>query len=1108
MHTKRFLFLFSILTFSHFVPQAQTDIKFTHLTNIEGLSQSTVQAIVKDRFGFIWFGTQDGLNRYDGYTFKVYRHQPKDSTSLHRSHILSLCEDSRGNLWVGTSNGSLSCYDRRRDAFVHVKVAKDGSEGLSQKSVTTIYEDKQRNLWIGTYWQLNLLDRETGKITQFGNNPSDPHSISGDGITAIFEDSRNTLWVGTTQGLNILDRKTRTFRRFFQTPDPSSISDNNITAVFEDSRHRLWVGTNNGLNLFNEKTGTFSRFQHNPNIPASFANNQITAIQEAEAGKLWVGTKSSLELFDPERSTAIHFGNDPNVSTSLNKNGCVTALLKDREGILWVGTFQGGLNKHDPHLTYFDSYRNNPNDFHSLSFNVVTAFAEKPNGDVWVGTSGGALNLWQKATNKFLRFNPNPANKNALANWGIQCLYQGKKNDYLWIGMYGSCIDRYDPKTNVFKHYTKGDRADQLNNDAVYAVFEDSKSNIWIGTNGGGVNVLDQSTGVITKYTHDPENPASLASNFVRCFFEDKKGNIWVGGTGGISIFHPQSRTFTSFNQSNTALESDFVFSIFEDSRSNMWIGTLGGGLNKLDTLHKTVINYSTFNGLPDNTINSIVEDRNGYLWISTNNGISRFDPQKGTFKNMGLENGIQSFEFSQGAGLLTRNGEILLGGTNGFNVVHSDQLIKNDHASKVVITGFNLFNKPVPVGGESSPLSQDISETKEIRLSYDQSIITFEFVALNLTVSNKNQYAFMLEGFDKEWNYDGANRRATYTNLSPGTYVFKVKAANNDGLWNENATSIRVVIEPPFWETWWFRLGLIAAAIGSVILLYRTRLAKIKRQKELLEKQVLERTETLAKITFDEQKARQEANEANIELERKNRELEQFAYVASHDLQEPLRTTASFAELLQQQYKGTLDEKADKYLTFIVQASDRMKVLVNDLLEYSRIGRKKEHALVDCGQVVQEVLADLGMAISESKAQLEIGELPVIRAYPTEIKQVFQNLIVNAIKFRKKDIPPQISIQARHKERHWHFTVADNGIGMDMKHSERIFVIFQRLHTRNEYQGSGIGLSHCKKIVELHKGKIWVESVPGEGSCFHFTIRDIAEEKAVAGMNVAEMAV
>jgi signal transduction histidine kinase len=483
---------------------------------------------------------------------------------------------------------------------------------------------------------------------------------------------------------------------------------------------------------------------------------------------------------------------------------------------------------------------------------------------------------------------------------------------------------------------------------------------------------------------------------------------------------------------------------------------------------------YSIKDGLPNNVIFGALKDENGNLWISTNRGLSRFDLKANKFTNFTPADGLQSFEFKGHALSKSKWGALYFGGINGFNEFYPSKIKETSGEAPLVFTDFQIFNKNIPIAkdeNDPSPLKKAISETKEITLPDRNSVISFDFASLNFTGDEKKQYSYKLEGFDNDWNYIGTRHTATYTNLDPGTYFFKVRSLNNLGEWSSNEATIKLIITPPFWKTWWFRLLIALAIVLLAIAFYRFRVRSIKAQKAKLQLLVEEQT---------------------AQLVQKNRELEQFAYVASHDLQEPLRTTSSFVDLLQKDYKGKLDTKADKYLTFITQSTERMKVLIHDLLEYSRIGRKKELTPIDCNNLVQEIVADLDVIIKENNAKVNFGRLPVINGYPTEMKQLFQNLISNGIKFHKPGEHPEINISGTRENGAWQFVCRDNGIGIAKEHWERIFVIFQRLHTRTQYEGSGIGLANCKKIVELHGGTIWVESLPGEGSAFHFTIPNL----------------
>jgi signal transduction histidine kinase/ligand-binding sensor domain-containing protein len=1083
-----FCVLVSICFFDSSANAQYSSLRFSHLNTANGLSQSTVKCILKDKYGFMWFGTDDGLNKFDGYKFTVYKHRKNDPKSIGANEILSLFEDHQGNLWVGTNGGGLDFYDRGHDDFINYGANEKDSNSLTNRGVTSIYEDRQNNLWVGTFWNLNLFDRKAGKFKRYISDLNDPKSADNSRINCIFQDSQGKIWIGTDGGLKLFDRASGNYISYTPAKDDTlRLLSYKVSVIIEDSAHKLWIGTDHGLCHYDPASGQCKYFMYDPRLAQTLSNNEVSSLALDNKGRLWVGNTEALDLLITDDAGFVHFKWDANDENSLS-NSSIVSLYYDPTGILWAGTFSGGINKYDQNLTYFPHYSSRNGDWNSLSFNVVSSFAEDQNGNIWVGTSGGALNFFNKSTNTFTRFNPDPKNKNSLASYSVLRLYHSALHNCLWIGMYASGLDRFDYRTRTFHHYTEGKDAYHLSNGSVYALLEDQTGMLWIGTNGGGLNILHPESGIIDKHHADPNSADSLSNDVIRGFAEDHKGHIWIATySGGISEYDPYTKKFRTYNAHNSSLSSDNVIAIFADKNDNIWVGTQGSGLNELVRTTGRFVAFSEDQGLASNVINSITEDRKGFIWVSTNKGISRLGPISKTFKNFDRSNGLQGTEFNQAAGFTATSGELYFGGTNGFNVIDAENITSNHNKPNIAFTGLRLFNQDIPIG--KAPLEQNINLTDKVRLNYDQSVFTIEYAALGYTNPESNQYAYLLEGFDKKWNYVGSQREATYTNLDPGTYKFHVKATNNEGLWGDHESILTIVVVPPFWKTWWFQTLLAISVIILVLSVYRNRIRKIKNQEARLKKLVLERTESLAVMTMEERKARKEAVEANIELEIKNRELEQFAYVASHDLQEPLRTISSFIELFQQQYKGHLDEKADKYLSFIGESSDRMKVLIHDLLEYSRIGRKLELSHVDCNQVFQTVCNDLGIAIQESKARIKAEPLPVLRGYSTEMKQLFQNLISNAIKFRKKDTPLSIDISATKTDGYWQFSFKDNGIGIDPKHKDRIFLIFQRLHTRNEYPGSGIGLSNCKKIVELHKGEIWVESIPGKGSTFYFTI-------------------
>jgi ligand-binding sensor domain-containing protein/signal transduction histidine kinase len=1079
-----FLFVVQLLACS--LLPGQQRLKFSHIETSMGLSHVDVMNVVQDHHGFMWFATANGLNKYDGNRFTVYRHDNLDKSSLANNYVMFLLQDRAGKLWVGSSGG-LQSYDYDKDRFINYDFRIRNLPDSSVSGIAVILEDRNNNLWIGTESNgLIFFDKTKNRYRHYQHEQLAPNSLSNNAIRSIFEDSKQQLWIGTVDGLNLFDSSRQRFSRYqHNESDSRSIGHSTVNAICEDNGHRLWLGTYGaGIAVFDQRGGRFTHLRNQPGNSNSLVNNKISAIAKDNSGNLWIGTENNgMSILDPVTgnfNNQVHSDFDNN---SVNDNS-FNSIYKDSRGNMWVATFAGGVNLWNSEGNFFNHYKHNPIE-NSLSNNKVLAIYEDSKNRLWIGTDGGGLNVLDQKTGQFGVYRHDPANRNTICGDNILNVTEDRGGN-IWIASWGEGLSVYNPRNKRFTHF-RNDPTDNnsLGNNFVRVVYEDRSNNIWVGTSGGGLDLYDPKAHGFIHYVHDDQNASSINNNYVLSIFEDTRGLLWVGtSANGFNQFDKKTRAFSHFNWAGN------VFNIAETSNGLIWMAT-ESGLVRYNPVSGEHYDYTGRDGLLQGGVAGILEDDQHNLWISTVNGLCRLDPDNKNCRNFTVEDGLQANHFNEKAYCKSRNGNMYFGGVNGFNQFLPANISEKKFDHPLAITGLQIFNRDVGISSRNkpSPLEKNITETSELFIPYSSSVISFEFAALNFTTPEKKQYSYMLEGFDEEWNNIGKLHNATYTNLDPRRYVFKVRTTNNSGEWSRGSTNIILQVKPPFWMTIWFRAAIVVFLLGSFATFYRIRIRSVRKRENELKQLVTERTRQLAHSIEEEQKARRATDFANEELERKNTELEQFAYIASHDLQEPLRTTSGLVELLQKQYRGKLDEKADKYFTFIVQASDRMKMLISNLLEFSRIGNKKALEQVDCNSVLQDVLDDLGMVIKESGAEVSFSALPLIQGYHTEIKQLFQNLLTNSIKFRNKDEVPRVKISVREAEGYWEFGFSDNGIGIEEKHFDKIFVIFQRLHTRTAYEGTGIGLSHCKKIVELHQGKIWVKSVPANGATFYFTI-------------------
>lgn len=1050
---------------------AQERVTFRHLTIADGLSQNAVSAIAQDRRGFMWFGTKDGLNRYDGYQFVVFRHDPFDSTSISDSEISALFEDSRGRLWVGTRNGGVNLFDRNRERFLRITTGP-------ARYVNSFAEDSAGGIWVGSSSDglFRLTSNASGVVLgeRFAHSAADSASLGDDRVLALLVDRHGVLWVGTQTGLDrreFADGRGGGFAHFTAGANrPLGIIDSRISALQEDSRGRLWIGSVPGISVFDSAR---TRIEHHYHRYRTYRYGWGAAVRivEDRSGQLWLSTGSELMRFDPATGGFTYFRQDPQNPEGINSN-LPTDMYRDRSDVIWVGTNGYGINVHDPKANRFQTFRRpEVGQTRQAGFSVYTIF-EDLTGALWI--DAGLLYQWNRKTGAFRSFETSSDRPRDFGNTGVWSVIEDPPGS-LWAATYQG-LYHYEIATGRYRHY-RHDPQDStgLPEETAYDVFRDRDGVIWAVTENFLVRLIDAEQGRFQVWRH--KERATVGQWIFPSTTQDSGGSLWLGSDQGIARFDPKTGSFHRYRYNPgepASLSHDAVRSILPDPQQPnryLWIGTAGGGLNRLDVDSGTFLHFTEREGLPNDVVYGVLADTSGKLWLSTNKGLSRFNPVTRQFRNYDANDGLQSNEFNSGAAFRSRSGELFFGGIYGFNYFRPEGIKDNPHVPEVAITGFRRGNRYETVRDSGTALRSTISEADTVRLSYRDAVLTFEFAALEYSAPAKNRYAYRMVGFNDDWFESGSVRSATYTNLPPGRYTFQVRASNNDGVWNEEGTSLAIMIMPPWWQTWW---AFTLYALLTLAALYGARRYEMNRLR-------LKNRLEMEHIEGDQLR----------ELDRARSRL--FANV-SHEFRTPLTLTMGPLDDLRAGMHGPLAPAVAEQVDLARRNAGRVLDLINEILALARAesGRETLRARrIDLGPFVTSV-ARTFLPLAERKAiAYEItgpAEQVTIFADPDHLDRALSNLLSNAFKFTTDGGAVRVTMTS--EEESARIVVRDSGAGIPAEELNLIFDRFHRAKTAGTQPGTGIGLALARELVSLHGGSIAVASEEGFGSTFTVTLR------------------
>ncbi len=1066
----------------------QSRVRFNHLTTAEGLSNDSVFSILQDRHGFLWFGTQAGLNRYDGYRVTQYRHDPRGPNSLPGDFVHNLLEDRRGAIWTG--DGILSRFDPQTGKFTQFALPHQDASGGRPLSIQRMCEDRSGFLWLGMSGGPNLLRFDPGTGTFKAFDISASLSAESEHPVGMYADPSGILWLGAGRGLIRFDPASGASKRYaYDDPNSSALS---VRSIAQDRAGNLWLATTEGgRNFFDPAAGVFER-RWAP-VPREHFATETNAILAGADGVIWLGKSDGLEVFDPATGAHTILRHNAADRFSLSANE-IQSLAVDREGSLWVGTKPGGVDRFSPASLQFGAWRRNSDDPRGFSDDNVRAIYRDRAGAVWIGTYDGGLNRLDPATGTFTQFRHDPRNSRSLNGTRVYSIYEDRSGD-IWVGT-ETGLNRLDRQTGSFTRFDRGPLAPPGVAIPTYTFLEDSRGIFWFGA-GERRAALDRHTGKID----------STAQVGGLSMLEDRAGNLWFASADNLERMDPSGKVnrVTLPKAAGVDMPSTPQINFMhEDAQGLLWFAS-ETGLLRFDPKSEAYTVYTTRDGLPDNVVQCVLPDQAGNLWLSTNNGISRFNPRDNTFSNYHESDGLQGEQFNRKACFVDNSGVMYFGGVHGFNIFDPRRIPVPREMSRVILTEFRIHGSTVPVQ-PGSVLPKPVWQMNELNLPPEDNGISFEFAALKFSDQARTRYRFILEPLEKKWTeVDSRSRSARYTGLRPGGYRFRVQASTDGKTWSSDEASIGISIATPWWMTAWSLGAMVLILSGLLFCAYKLRVRSLQEAGVSLQRVVDQRTADLLE-------ANRQAEQARIQAEQANRAKSAFLANMSHELRTPLSVILASSTLLSES-NPTADQLED--IGAIGRSGEHLLGLIDDVLDVAKIEAGKEElatAASDLISTVRTVVEMMRVRAEEKHLALVYRQDPKVPRYvrvdAPKLRQILINLLGNAIKFTKEGTvklrlsasPADESGRAR-----FCFDIEDSGVGMPQQDLGRIFEPFEQVRTPGPQAGTGLGLTITRRFVELMGGRLHVESELGRGSRFVIELPlEIATESETYGVELA----